>query len=68
MTLCRLMCLDFMEQIGPDDYSVADLEEGAAYAKWLLSDGFVTEPFYRFDLAAFLAWCMRRLRDEEQRP
>lgn len=68
MAICRLMCLDFMEGTGRYEengdarYSDSNLDEGAAYADWLLSDGYKTEPFYGFDLIAFRSWCVEELR------
>ncbi len=68
MAICRLMCLDFMDGTGRYDddgaelYSDENLDEGAAYAQWLLGDGYTQEPFYRFDLRQFRAWCKDRLK------
>jgi hypothetical protein len=58
------MRLDFMDQTGREGYDRTDLDEGAAYAQGLLDDGFVTEPFYGFDLIVFRAWCSAKLREE----
>lgn len=78
MTVCRLMCMDFMDGtgrygdyydgiFGNEMYSDMDLEEGAAYARWLLDDGYVVEPFYKFDLAEFENWCKNKLKPKKRR-
>ena len=64
MSLCRLMVIDFMDGIGRYDeedgeerYSQGNLKFGAAYAQWLIEEGYAKEPFYKFDLRRFKKWC-----------
>ena len=67
MSLCRLMCLDFMDSVGRKDergrvrYGRYDLNFGYEYADDLIQSGFNTEPFYGFNLRVFKQWCKEKL-------
>lgn len=70
MTLCRLLVLDFTDDIGDTDaggeklYNRGDTWLGREYALGLLDDGYTLEPFYRFDLHGFANWCDDKLRGD----
>ena len=77
MSVCRLMIEDFMISSGQYGdgvlgengfnegdilYDTYDLEKGRDYAQWLLEEeGYITEPFYGFDLKQFIKWCNIKL-------
>ena len=67
MALCRLLCLDFQDQIGRFDeaglprYDRGDVQIGWQYAQQLQNDGYTHEPFYGFALDAFALWCQQQL-------
>jgi hypothetical protein len=66
MSLCRLLCLDFVEGIGQFDhnlprYDSGDAQIGIWYAEDLLAQGYAREPFYNFDLIAFKRFCQTKI-------
>lgn len=70
MSLCRLMVLDFMkgwgridEDTGMEMYDRRDIQVGLSYAEGYIEDGLIFEPFYKFRLSDFAAWCRKKLED-----
>ena len=66
MSLCRLMVLDYLKQTGRFDgqderYDDDDLGFGINYAQGLIEDGYITEPFYNFNLKEFIKWCKNKI-------
>ena len=70
MSLCRLMTIDCFsgigryEEDGLERYGKMDLEFGLHYAKNLMDEGYLREPFYGFDLRKLYLWCRKQLKKE----
>src|SRR3972149_868744 len=70
MAICRLMISDFMQGTGrfpacfnhKRAYSDMNLVEGIDYCEWLIEEGYKTEPFFDFDLRAFIEWAKPKIR------
>ena len=64
MALCKIMVQDFMFAFGGygNGYDNYDLERGIDYARWLLSEGFKTEPFHEYDLRNFIRWAKHKIK------
>lgn len=67
MSLCRVMVMDFTDEIGRFDdhdnflYGNYDLWYGIEYARDFLNEGYVVDPIGGFDLFEFKEWCQRQL-------
>lgn len=66
MSLCRLMVMDFTDNIGRYEgrcqrYSDRDLEFSIIYAEDLIEHAYTQEPFYKYCLKGFIKWAKLRL-------
>ena len=67
MALCQVMQSDFTDGWGRRDdrgtelYSDDDLRYGILWAETHLAEGLTREPMKGYDLAAFAAWCRKKL-------
>ena len=66
MAVCRLMIEDYKHKYGQYEdgaprYGNYDLDEGIAYAQWLIEEGLKIEPFFNINLRSFIKWAKKKL-------